>query len=236
MRAPQIEAAWKGVAACRDCGIRHLVLFADLAEGDFDHLHTPIEELHFEAGAQIYGLDEEATALYTVRRGLIKLVHLQPDGSQRIVRLVRLGGVAGLEALVKPNYEHQAVALQPVELCRIPVATLHQLQMRTPRIHLRLMQKWHEALSVADGFLTDLSTGNARQRMARLLLLLSEDTLDGPVKLFTREDMGSILAVTLETASRTISDFKRSGAIRETDAFGQVQCDRDLLARIAEQG
>ena len=32
MKRTQIDAAWKGTANCEDCGIRDLVLFADLAE------------------------------------------------------------------------------------------------------------------------------------------------------------------------------------------------------------
>lgn len=232
MKPSQIDAAWKGAAACKSCGIRHLVLFADLQEQDFDQIHTPIEEMHLEAGTQLYGLDDPADAIFTIRRGLVKLAQFQPDGSQRIVRLVRIGGVAGLEALLRPTYEHLAVALQPVEVCRIPVSVVKRLQASSPRLHHRLMEKWHEALTNADGFLTGLSTGSARQRLARLLLLLSEEKPEEPVRLFTREDLGSMLAVTLETASRTVSDFKRSGAVRET-APNRLLCDRDRLADIA---
>lgn len=235
VKATQIEAAWRGTAACQSCGVRHLVLFADLQAEDFAHIHTPIEEVHVEAGTQLYGMDDDASAILTIRRGLVKLVTLLPDGTQRIVRLVRVGGVAGLEALVKSSYDHIAIALQPVEYCRIPVATVNQLQARTPRLHQRLMEKWHEALSTADGFLANLSTGNARQRVARLLLLLADETPYSPVRLFTREDMGAILAVTLETASRTISDFKRTGAIRDA-GHGQVVCDTDALTLIADEG
>jgi CRP/FNR family transcriptional regulator, anaerobic regulatory protein len=234
VKAPQISAVWKGLAACETCGIRHLALFADLQETDFEHIHLPIEEQRFDAGRQLYSLDQNAEAIYTVRQGLVKLVHILPNGSQRIVRLIRSGGVAGLEALVRPNYEHTAMSLQPVEVCRIPTSVVHRLQEKTPRLHKRLMEKWHEALSAADDFLTGLSTGSARQRLARLLLLLSEDQHQAPVRLFTREDMGAILAITLETASRTISDFKRTGAIREL-AYNTVLCDRDALTRITER-
>lgn len=232
MKPPQIEAAWKGVAACKSCGIRHLVLFADLQEQDFDQIHSPIEEIRFDAGTQLYGLDDPADAIFTVRQGVVKLVQFQPDGSQRIVRLVRFGGVAGLEALLRPTYEHMAIALQPVEVCRIPTSVVKRLQASSPRLHNKLMEKWHEALTTADGFLTGLSTGSARQRLARLLLLLSEEKPDEPVRLFTREDIGSLLAVTLETASRTVSEFKRSGAVRET-APNRLLCDRETLLSIA---
>lgn len=235
MNGSQIKSAWKGIAACRNCGIRHLVLFADLREDDFDHIHSPIEEIGLEAGAQLYALGDAADAIFTIRRGLVKLVQFQPDGAQRIVRLIDFGGVAGLEALLRPTYEHLAVAMQPVELCRIPIGVVRQLQANSPRLHNKLMEKWHEALAAADGFLTGLSAGSARRRLARLLLLLSAERPDQPVRLFPREDLGSLLAVTLETASRTVSDFKRCGAVRES-APNLVLCDRGRLARIAEEG
>jgi hypothetical protein len=39
----QIESAWKGTSDCRHCGIRDMVLFADLNESDFYMVGT-IEE------------------------------------------------------------------------------------------------------------------------------------------------------------------------------------------------
>jgi CRP-like cAMP-binding protein len=68
-----------------------------------------------------------------------------------------------------------------------------------------------------------------------LLLLLSEEKPNEPVRLFTREDLGSMLAVTLETTSRTVSEFKRSGVVREM-APNRLLCDRSSLLRIASAG
>jgi len=46
-----------------------------------------------------------------------------------------------------------------------------------------------------------------------LLLLLEKDASD--CYLFSREDIGSILSITIETASRIISDFKRQKLMKE---------------------
>ena len=48
------ESAWKGTADCRNCGIRDLVLFADLNEQDFSHIHAPIDDLEYAQGAALY--------------------------------------------------------------------------------------------------------------------------------------------------------------------------------------
>ena len=60
-------------------------------------VHRPIDQLQYPAGATIYQAGDEGTSLFTVRTGLVKLSHYLPDGSQRIVRLLRKTDVLGLE-------------------------------------------------------------------------------------------------------------------------------------------
>lgn len=230
MRRGQIEAAWLGRAECRNCAIRHLVLFADLQEGDFDLIHLPIEELRIDPGGHLYRAGEDGIAAFTIRSGLVKLVQYLPDGNQRIVRLLRPGAVAGLEVLAGSVYEHTAEVLQPTLVCRIPREVIERLSRETPRLHRQLMAKWSETMRQADEWLTGLNTGAARQRVARLFLHLAGE--DGTCHLLSREDIGAMLSVTTETASRTVAEFKRSGVVAETTT-NTFAIDRDKLEAIA---
>lgn len=232
MRRSQINAAWEGKAECRNCGIRDLVLFAELEEEDFNLIHLPIDEIAFEPGTILYQPGADDRALYTIRSGLVKLVQYLPDGTQRIVRLLRPGSTAGMEVLVSDDYEHAAIALQTGLACRIPAQVVERLNRETPRLHNQLMRRWHEALKQADGMLTELSTGNARARVARLFLHLIAETKDNRCHLFGREDVGAILGMTTETASRMVAEFKRSGIISET-AFNEFTCDLAALEDVA---
>ncbi len=76
------------------------------------------------------------------------------------------------------------------------------------------MRRWQKALSSADNWITRLSTGNARQRVARLLLLLDEAPTDDSFFLPTREDMGAMLGITTESANKVTADFRRRGWLR----------------------
>ncbi|AWK84966.1 Crp/Fnr family transcriptional regulator [Azospirillum thermophilum] len=232
MRNSQIEAAWKGIAECRKCGIRDLVLFADLTEPDFKLVHLPIDELQFQPGSSLYEAGDEGRAVFTIRSGLVKLVQYLPDGTQRIVRLLRPGAVAGLEVLVGSAYEHAAIILQEVAACRIPREVVERLNHATPRLHRQLMQRWHQSVRQADEWLTELSTGSARQRLARLLLQLCADHPDRPVRVFSREDLGAMLGITMETASRTVAEFKRSGLVAEKGP-NLVLCNLPALRKAA---
>lgn len=211
LKSLKIETAWRGPPQCQQCGIRHLVLFADLEHDDFALIHRPIDELLFSPAQSLYQPGDPPDYVYTVREGLIKLSQSLPTGDQRIVRLLRKGDVAGLEALLSQSYQHTATVLEPVETCRIPVTVVDQLSKETPRMHQQLMARWQHALSEADSWLTELSTGPARARLSRLLLRLTQCCPEDLIHLPSREDIGAMLGITTETASRLVAEFKREG-------------------------
>jgi CRP/FNR family transcriptional regulator len=207
--------AWTGVADCMNCNIRQSVLFAGLEEADFRELHRPIDQLDFGAGATLYRAGEEGASLFTIRSGLVKLTHYMPDGGQRIVRLLRKTDVLGLECTISEAYQHTAIALQPTEVCRLPAPCVKRLLRGNQQLFHTLMAKWYRALSDADRWIVDLSTGTARERVIRLLLWLSELEEGDACSLFSREDLGAVLGLTTETASRTMAELKRQGLIAE---------------------
>lgn len=225
----------QGTADCRDCGIRDLVLFAELHEDDFDLIHLPIDEIALDPGASLYEAGCEGKALFTIRSGLVKLVQYLPDGTQRIVRLLRQGATAGLEVLVGQPYEHTAIVLRPTVVCRLPKEVVERLSRETPRLHSQLMRRWHAALRQADEWLTELSTGSARQRVARLMLHFLDDGGGTRFRLTSREDIGAMLGITTETASRTVAELKRAGVIRAA-GHNDFTCDRAALEDIAANG
>jgi len=216
------ESAWRGTADCRHCGIRDMVLFADLHEDDFKLIHAPIDDLEIGAGQPVVRLGETATSLYTLRVGLVKLVRNTIDGRQRIVRVLRAGDVIGLEALMGPIYESDAIALTPIKVCRLPLQVIQRLNRETPRLHQRLLEKWHRNLKEADDWLADLNFGNARQRVAGLVLKMRAEHDAAVCTLFSREDMGAMLDLKLETVSRTLNAFQREGLIEPLDKQGRV--------------
>jgi CRP-like cAMP-binding protein len=228
-----LRDAWSGVADCLNCSLRTSVLFAGLKEPDFERIHDPIDQFALKAGTILYHAGDRGDFMFTVRSGALKLVQYLPDGSQRIVRIARATDVLGLEGLLDGTYQHEAVVLQPTELCRFPARVVRELGQQNPDLHRELMARWQRALSEADAWLTELSTGSARQRVARLLLRLVRDRETSECQLFSREDMGAMLGVTTETASRTIAEFKRQSLLVET-APNLFLLDIPNLRRIGE--
>ncbi len=216
------ESAWRGTSDCRNCGIRDMVLFADLNEQDFGMIHAPIDDLEFQQGEVLYAEGARGRGIFTLRRGMLKLVRVTADGRQRIVRVLRPGDVAGLEALGSGQYDCDAVALTEVVVCRIPLEVIHTLGASSPRLHLRLMQKWQQALKDADDWLADLNFGSARQRVSNFILKMRSANDGSTVTLFARDDMGAMLDLKLETVSREVSRLVREEVLEPLDKQGRV--------------
>lgn len=217
----QTESAWRGTSDCRNCGIRDMVLFADLNEQDFNLIHAPIDDLAFVPGQALYEESDTALGVLTLKKGMVKLVRLTADGRERVVRVLQPGDVVGLEALATGRYDSQAVALSEVSMCRIPLEVMHQLSANSPRLHRKLMEKWHNALKQADDWLADLNFGSARQRVCNFVRKMHEVSGDGTAVLFGRVDMGAMMDLKLETVSREVSALTRSGVIEPLDKQGR---------------
>ena len=229
MKLTNITQAWNGADKCQQCPIRELVLFADLQREDFDLLHSPINDYTIKVGESLYQEQQSPKYVYTIRSGLVKLVHYLPDGSYRIVRLLHQGDLAGIEALNKSSYLHHAIALQETSVCKIPVENIELLNNNTPHLYKQLTARWQKVQSDANVWLADLTMGSSKKRMANLLLYLSDYTNDeGYFYLPTREDIGALLAVTTETSSRIIAEFKRLELIQTKNHMALINKEKLL--------
>jgi CRP-like cAMP-binding protein len=198
-----------------------MVLFADLNEQDFNLIHAPIDYLVYQPGQALYEASDQALGVFTLRKGLIKLVRVTADGRERVVRVLFPGDVVGLEALATGRYDSQAVALSEVSLCRIPLEVVHQLGANSPRLHRKLMEKWQSALKLADDWLAELNFGSARQRVLHFIRKMHEVSEDGSATLFGRDDMGAMMDLKLETVSREVTALVRAGVMTPLDKLGR---------------
>jgi CRP-like cAMP-binding protein len=207
MRIIEIKSAWQGNSDCNACSIRSSALFAELNEEDFAKIHSPIDDLRYEANAGIYTQGDLAEHLFTLREGYIKLLHINSDGSTRIVRLVMPGDLFGMEALLGKSYAHSATALSNIHLCRIPKAIISSLGEES-------VKKWGEALAQSESWFSEINTGRIEIRLARFFLRIAKVSGDMAVApLFKREDMGLMMDVKFETISRALASMAEQGLI-----------------------
>lgn len=203
---------WVGRADCVHCAIRGKVLFSDLSNSTLDSILTPINVYCYPKENIIYHEDDQASWVYTIRKGIVKLVRYLSDGTPRIVRLLKVGDAFGFECMVAEKYEHTAIAIKTTEVCRIPVSVISNLDDTSHELHTNLINRWEEHLQYADNFIALLSTGSLRRRIAALMDMLSDLNMNGDrehVELFCRDDIAAMVGVRTESVSRIIAELKR---------------------------
>ena len=133
------DPTWAGRSDCAHCAIRNRVLFADLPHDELNVALLAVDDLVYQPDRLLYRIGEQGKVLYTVRRGMVKLVRDLADGTERVVRLLKAGDVAGLEMAIGSHYKHTAITLTETEVCRIPLSTLERLEVHSPRLAHQLI-------------------------------------------------------------------------------------------------
>jgi len=227
VRHPQAEQ-------CARCAVRSSALFGVLDDEGLDRIHAHIVEQNVPADQAVFRQGDQGHALYTVREGVLRLERVTERGERRIVRLVGRGDLIGQEAMLGQRHGDDAVACTPVQLCRIPASLVDELEALEAPLRRELMQRWQAAVDDARDWLADLSTGPARRRMLRLLdRLLGYAGGSDTVWLPRREEMGAMLDMTVETASRLVSQLRRDGVIVAVHAR-TAQIDMSALRRAVD--
>lgn len=200
--------------ACAACEVRSSALFGVLDEAGLDRIHTQIASLTLEPGSLVYDRGNAGLAVFTIREGLVRFERSTERGDRRIVRLAGRGDLIGQEALLQRPYADEAVACTEVQVCRIPRALVDQLTQGGAALPRELMLRWQRALDAAEAWVADLSTGSARRRLLHLLLRLAEHRdAAGLIWMPRRDEIGAMLDMTVETASRLISALRREGVL-----------------------
>ena len=214
---------------------RRLMLFSELPETAFDDTLKPIDHFVFPPGATLYEIGANDGVIYSIRQGLVKLLHDTEDGTRRIVRMLGPGASVGLELLDGADgYRHTAVTVNRVDTCRIPLATVKTLESRHPALCNQVRLHLQAHLDRADEWIIAMGAGPARERVAHLLLMLRQFSTDpnGDIALLAREDMAAIVGISVETVSRIVAEFKR-GRLLYKVTEDLYRCDTQALQAIA---
>jgi CRP-like cAMP-binding protein len=222
---------WPGRPDCKHCAIRGTVLFSALNDAELEQALLKVDNGWFETGHELFSQHDDSAYIYTVRSGCVKMVHTLDDGACRIVRLHYRGDAIGLEALLGEPYRHSAIVMQRADICRIPVSVVHTLKARNAQLYEQLIQRWESSLEEAECFITDLNTGHAETRLARLLLKLNMHSEQNHIPRLLREDIAAIIGVTTETASRLMADFRRRALVADVEGRG-MRCDTVALKNL----
>jgi len=224
----RVDSPHPQAQACAACSVREHSLFSALDQAGLDYIHAHIDSIRLQPGKALFEAGAHGAVLYTLREGIVRFERVTERGDRRIVRLAGRGDLIGQEVLLRRPYATDAVACTPVQLCRIPAHLVDGLASQHPALVRELMVRWQRALEDSAVWLAELATGPVRRRMLRLLHKLAGHAgPDAVVWLPQRDEIGAMLDLTVETASRLVSRLRREGVL---ELLGARQARIDVAA------
>jgi CRP/FNR family transcriptional regulator len=216
--------------ACSTCNLRELcVPCCGLTRSEKDVAgRLGFNRSRVRRGASLYRSGDRFTYLYGVRSGFFKTLALLEDGRDQVTRFSMAGELLGMEAIGPERHTCNAIALEDSEVCAIPFAGLQALAQAIPSLQRHVRRTMSREIVREHGVMLQLGSMNAEERLAMLLLDLSQrfaahgySRSDFNLRM-TREEMGSYLGLKLETVSRIFSKFQEEGVIAVRQKFVRI--------------
>lgn len=169
----------------------------------------------FERNAEIYGEGEPAEYVYKVISGAVRAYRVLSDGRRQVIGFYLPGDVFGLDLVGQHAVSTEAVANSKVLFVR--QNALLKVAQRDPDLTREIFEVVATEIRRAHDH-TLLLIMSAQERITCFLLemaqrLRSGETIDLPM---SRQDIADYLGMTIETVSRTLTQFEESGKISLT--------------------
>ena len=171
-------------------------------------------------GQALYRSGEMFEAVYLVRTGFVKSVVLLEDGREQITGLCMPGEMLGMDGLASGRHASDAIALGDGEVCVVPYHRLESLGREARSMQRKLHRMFSGEIVREQRMMLMLGSMGAEERVATFLLNLSERfsalgySPSEFVLRMTRNEIGSLLGMKLETVSRILSKFQKNVLIR----------------------
>jgi len=206
---------------CQNCSISELCLPFSLNERELDTLDQIIDRKRpIHKGEELFQDGQKMQALYAIRSGTFKTFTVNESGEEQITGFHLAGDLLGFDAIAATEHPSFAKALETSMVCEIPYNTLDSLSNSMPKLKKQILRMMSSEIKTDQEMLTLLNRKNAEQRLATFLSSLSERYhLRGlSSKEFrltmTRSDIGNYIGLTVETISRLLNRFHKSGIIQ----------------------
>lgn len=168
--------------------------------------------IRYAAGEEIFAEGDAADHVYELVEGTVRTGRLLRDGRRQIDAFHFAGEAFGFEAGDVHRTTAEAVGDVAVRIVRR--RALSDLAARDGEVARRLYQLTISGLQRSQDHVLMLGRRSACERVAGLLLLLADRAGEAAFDLpMSRQDMADYLGLTIETVSRTLTQFSQEGLI-----------------------
>jgi len=181
--------------------------------------------------AEIYGESEPREYLYQVVSGAVRTSKILECGRRLIDAFHRPGDIFGIEA--GDEHDFTADALSDCQIRVVKYATLVTMSGRDPALAAELRRMVAAKLKATQDHMLLLGRKTAEEKVASFLLAMVKVSVGEVFELpMSRQDIADFLGLTIETVSRTLTQFRKRSTIDLSTARHITLRDRGALQRL----
>lgn len=176
-------------------------------------LRTAGSVIRFAEGSEIFAEGDDSDVFYKVLSGVVRACKFLPDGRRQIEAFHVAGDIFGMDLDAARGLSAEAVSD-----CTLLCYRRRQVDMLAEKdetVTRQLLRFAMENLAHAREHCLLLGRRGAAEKVAAFLLEWADRSSDPAVVrlAMTRQDIADYLGLTIETVSRTFSQFERDGLI-----------------------
>lgn len=228
---------------CSTCVVRNRAICASLETEELQLLGRLGRNRTIKRGETLLWEDDPAPVVANIINGVLKLsVNLQ-DGREQIVSVMYASDFIGRPFGKESPY--RVTAMTDAQVCVFTRSSFDNFAREHPDLQNKLLQRTLDELDRAREWMTLLGKKSATERIATLLIELSDRlSVDGcsPETLYLdrfelpmdRQQIADILGLTIETVSRQFTRIRKEGIIELPDRRTVIIRDRPRLKALAQ--
>ena len=233
------------MSACETCVVRNRAICSSLDDEELKALNNIGRRRTLEPGESLMWEGEDSVLVANVIDGVLKLSTGTEDGREQIV-----GVVYPSEFIGRPfggTTNHGVTALTDSQVCVFSRRDFDAFAREHPKLEHKLLERTLGELDRTRRWMLLLGRKSASEKLATFLLEMTErltpatceTRFDEPGHLridlpFSRQQIGDVLGLTIETVSRQFTRLRNEGIIDLPSRREVVILDRDALT--AEAG
>ena len=207
-----------GSYECKRCKIGLTNVFSHLTLEELDKVSVEKHCKIFKPGELIYRQTSHLSGFFCIEKGIVKIYKTGPKGRPQIIRFAKAGDIIGYRSVLSKEAAcTTAEALTETLACQISSNVLFDLIYHNASFSMEVMKLACDELGEANDYIMDLAQKTVKERLAEILLKLSEDfgldennVLQIPL---TREDLAGMVGTATESLIRQLAELKKENLI-----------------------
>jgi CRP-like cAMP-binding protein len=218
----------------------HANFFEVLNNEQLQNLEQFSKIIHFKKGHLMCGIDDLCDYIYIVKKGIIKVFLLTPEGKETIITIRLPGNIIGLTAIFGwPRRVSYVAALSNVDVLKVRTEDIKNMILNDKKLSEFIIKMLCARLHHSRRLIYNLSTKNVRDRLISLMVdLMNECGLqkDDGILInleLTHEQISQMIAASRQSVTVILNDLERKKIIKNTQKKITIH-DRNALFSLIE--